>query len=239
LRGGRKDINKEKMSRKFTKRNKQGIKTRSTLLTGIEKMKMYHRQAKTNVRLTRTNSVEKTLDNMLKWLSAVEKCPPRHYGKVWNDEKQQIVEQCRRMYLDAQHYATTQSDALMGDHRGEKKRDGQDGDGRFMPLSRLRWNMATAKWDFTNQVTTGKNPYWTAQKTSPVRTLKGAERDQAYLEYCDKKNAKIRQTWDAMRKVVQPYQPAEARTGPVGGPTVFNYKDIPNQPQHGRVKSGN
>ena len=229
------------MSRKFTKRNKQGIKTRSTLLTGIEKMKMYHRQAKTNVRLTRTNSVEKTLDNMLKWLSAVEKCPPRHYGKVWNDEKQQIVEQCRRMYLDAQHYATTQSDAFMGDHRGEKKRDGQDGDGRFVPLSRLRWNMATAKWDFTNQVTTGKNPYWTAQKTRPVRTLTDNEAGLAYSDYCDKKNAKIRQTWDAMRKVVQPYsewEPAKPRTGPVDGPTHFKLSELKNQPQHGKVKNG-
>ena len=172
-------------------------------------MKMYHRQAKTNIRLTRTNSIEKTLDNMLKWLSAVEKCPPRHYGKVWNDEKQKIVDQCRRMYLDAQHYARTQSDAFMGDHRGDKRRDGQDGDGRFMPLSRLRWNMATAKWDFTNQVTTGKNPYWNddeAKRKRPVRTLEGAEKGRAYTAYYTRKNANIRQTWDAMRKIVTEYK---------------------------------
>ena len=204
------------MSRKFTKRNKQGIKTRSTLLTGIEKMKMYHREAKTNVRLTRTNSVEKTLDNMLKWLIAVEKCPPRHYGKVWNDEKQQIVEQCRRMYMDAQHYAKTQSDAFMGFTRQKKDRGaGADGDGRFMPMSRLKWNMATAKWDFTNRPTIGSNPYWDADQAKrkrPVRTLKGAEKDQAYSEYCDKKNPAVRETWDAMRKVVQI----------TNGKTVFN-----------------
>ena len=204
------------MSRKFTKRNKQGIKTRSTLLTGIEKMKMYHREARTNVRLTRTNSVEKTLDNMLKWLTAVEKCPPRHYGKVWNDEKQQIVEQCRRMYMDAQHYAKTQSDAFMGFTRQKKDRGaGADGDGRFMPMSRLRWNMATAKWDFTNRPTIGSNPYWDADQAKrkrPVRTLKGAEKDQAYSDYCDNKNPAVRDTWDAMRKVVQI----------TNGKTVFN-----------------
>ena len=227
------------MSRKFTKRNKKGIRTKSTLLDGLKKIKMYHRQATANVNLTKTYDKEGTLNRMAIWLMAVEKCPPRHYGKVWNDEKQKIVDQCRRLYLDAQRLAQYQADQFMGIRRNRSDLKGSDGDGRFMPLSRLRWNMATAKWDFTNQVTTGKNPYWTAQKTRPVRTLTDNEAGLAYSDYCDKKNAKIRQTWDAMRKVVQPYQPAEARTGPVGGPTVFNYKDIPNQPQHGRVKSGN
>ena len=207
------------MSRKFTKRNKQGIKTRSTLLTGIEKMKMYHREAKTNVRLTRTNSVEKTLDNMIKWLYAVEKCPPRHYGKVWNDEKKQIVEQCRRMYMDAQHYAKTQSDAFMGDQRGDKKQDGQDGDGRFMPMFRLKWNMATAKWDYTNRPTIGSNPYWDdnqAKRKRPVRTLKGAEKDQAYADYCDKKNLAMRNDIQIFwLKVVQPYAEWEKNYKPM------------------------
>jgi len=230
------------MTRRFTKRNKKGIKTKSTLLTGLDKMHKLMKEAKTNSLLTNTNNVEKTLNDMTKWLTAVEKCPPRHYGKVWNDEKQKIVDQCRRLYLDAQRLAQYQSDQFMGFKKQAKNRgSGQDGDGRFMPLSRLRWNMATAKWDFTNQVTTGKNPYWTAQKTRPVRTLTDNEAGLAYSDYCDKKNAKIRQTWDAMRKVVQPYsewEPAKPRTGPVDGPTHFKLSELKNQPQHGKVKNG-
>ena len=200
------------MSRKFTKRNKKGIRTRSTLLTGLEKMKMYHREANTNVKLTRTNSVESTLNNMLKWLTAVEKCPPRHYGKVWNDEKQKIVEQCRRMYIEAQSYAKSQSDVFMGFTRRTKDRGaGQDGDGRFMPLSRLRWNMATSKWDFTNQVTTGSNPYWNdeeAKKKRPVRMIRdkdGNEKSWALYHLSVQLMQQDADTEESTEKVVQPY----------------------------------
>ena len=203
------------MSRKFTKRNKQGIRTKSTLLDGLKKIKMYHRQATANVNLTKTYDKEGTLNKMAMWLMAVEKCPPRHYGKVWNDEKQKLVEQCRRMYLEAQRLSHITHDSFMGDHRGDKKRDGEDGDGRFMPLSRLKWNMATAKWDFTNRPTIGSNPYWNADQAKrkrPVRTLKGAEKDQAYEDYCENKNPAVRDTEDAMRKVVQI----------TNGKTVFN-----------------
>ena len=102
------------MSRKFTKRNKKGIRTKSTLLDGLKKIKMYHRQATANVNLTKTYDAEGTLNKMSMWLMAVEKCPPRHYGKVWNDEKQKIVEQCRRMYLEAQRLSSVSSDVYMG-----------------------------------------------------------------------------------------------------------------------------
>jgi len=203
------------MTRRFTKRNKQGIKTRSTLLTGLEKMKNLRKEAKTTNLLTKTNNVEKTLNDMAKWLIAVEKCPPRHYGKVWNDEKQQIVEQCRRMYQEAQRVAQYQADQFMGIRRDRNGLKNTDGGGRFMPMSRLRWNMATAKWDFTNKPTIGSNPYWNADEAKrkrPVRTLKGAEKDQAYEDYCENKNPAVRDTWDAMRKVVQI----------TNGKTVFN-----------------
>lgn len=203
------------MTRRFTKRNKQGIKTRSTLLTGLEKMRNLMKEAKTTKLLTKTNNVEKTLNDMAKWLIAVEKCPPRHYGKVWNDEKQQIVEQCRRMYMDAQRLAQYQADQFMGIRRNRSGLKGADGDGRFMPMSRLKWNMATAKWDFTNRPTIGSNPYWNAEQAKrkrPVRTLTAEEASLAYSDYCDKKNPAVRDTWDAMRKVVQI----------TNGKTVFN-----------------
>ena len=102
------------MTRRFTKRSPKGHRGKSTLLTGLKKMKMYHKQAKTNKRLTESNDVEGTLNKMAMWLGAVSKCPPRHYGKVWNDEKEVIVKQCQQMYLDAQAHAVSVSDTFMG-----------------------------------------------------------------------------------------------------------------------------
>ena len=203
------------MTRRFTKRNKQGIKTRSTLLTGLEKMRNLMKEAKTTKLLTKTNNVEKTLNDMAKWLIAVEKCPPRHYGKVWNDEKQQIVEQCRRMYMDAQRLAQYQADQFMGIRRNRSGLKGADGDGRFMPMSRLKWNMATAKWDFTNKPTIGSNPYWDAdqaKKKQKVRIIKGNEKSWALYNLSVQLMGNEEDTEDAMRKVVQI----------TNGKTVFN-----------------
>ena len=199
------------MTRRFTKRNKQGIKTRSTLLTGLEKMKNLRKEAKTTNLLTKTNNVEKTLNDMAKWLIAVEKCPPRHYGKVWNDEKQQIVEQCRRMYQEAQRVAQYQADQFMGIRRDRNGLKNTDGGGRFMPMSRLRWNMATAKWDFTNRPTIGSNPYWNADQAKrkrPVKVIRdkdGNEKSWALYHLSVQLMQQDADTEEAMEKVVQPY----------------------------------
>lgn len=203
------------MTRRFTKRNKQGIKTRSTLLTGLEKMRNLMKEAKTTKLLTKTNNVEKTLNDMAKWLVAVEKCPPRHYGKVWNDEKQQIVEQCRRMYMDAQRLAQYQADQFMGIRRDRVNMKNSDGDGRFMPMSRLKWNMATAKWDFTNRPTIGSNPYWNAdqaKKKQKVRIIKDNPKSWALYDLSVQLMGPEEDTEDAMQKVVQI----------TNGKTVFN-----------------
>jgi len=199
-------------------------------------MKMYHRQAKTNVTLTKSSDHEGTLNKMAMWLGAVAKCPPRHYGKVWNDEKEVIVKQCQQMYEDAQKFTKFYPDRFMGERRNRRDLKNTDGDGRFMPLSRLRYNIASAKWDFTNQVTTGKNQYWDQDQATrqPVRTLKGRER----AEYLTKVQRREEQTEQAMRKIVQPYSEwelREPRTGPVDGPTYFSFSELKNQPQHGKA----
>ena len=150
------------MTRRFTKRNEKGVKTTSTLLTGVKKMQALHRAAKTNKRLRNQHDFEGSLNKMATWLIAVSKCPPRHYGKAWNDEKKTIVEQCERMYLDMQSH--TPKDAFMGHMRD--KRVGT-GDSRYIPIFRLRWNIASAKWDFTNKPTTGKDPYWNEKANVP------------------------------------------------------------------------
>lgn len=204
-------------------------------------MQTLFKEAKANVTNTKSTDNEGTLNNMAMWLGAVSKCPPRHYGKIWNDEKESIVKQCQRMYIDAQRLSGYYPDRFMGQRRNRRDLKNTDGDGRFIPLSRLRWNMATAKWDFTNQVTTGKNQYWDndqAKKKQPVRTLKGKERAQAYAEYLTKVQRREQETDDAMRFPLQPYSEWEMkkpRTGPVDGPTYFSFSELKNQPQHGKA----
>ena len=161
------------MTRRYTQRNKSGIRGKSTLLTAVKKMENLHKKAKANRSRMRQNDSEGTLNSMAEWLVAASKCPPRHYGKVWNDEKELIVRKCRDMYLDAQKYNAV-GDAFMGFVKTNESRGGSaDGDGRFIPLSRLRFNMATAKWDFTNKPMIGKDPYWDtkANVPAPVRQL--------------------------------------------------------------------
>jgi len=201
-------------------------------------MKMYHRQAKTNHRLTESNDIEGTLNKMAMWLEAVSKCPPRHYGKVWNDEKEVIVKQCQQMYIDAQSHAASVRDSFMGIKRDRRELKGQEGDGRFMPLSRLRYNIATAKWDFTNQVTTGKNQYWDndqAKKKQKVKIIKGNEKSWALHHLSVPLMSRDQDTAEAMEKIVQPYSEWVPRTGPVDGPTHFSFSELKNQPQHGKA----
>ena len=155
------------MTRRFTKRNKGGVKTTSTLLTGVKKMQALHRAAKTNKRLRNQHDFEGSLNKMATWLIAVSKCPPRHYGKVWVEEKEQIIRQCERMYLEMQSHLP--KDAFMG-HLRDKR--GGTGDSRYIPLSRLKWNVASAKWDFTNKPMIGKDPYWNSDvKPGKVRII--------------------------------------------------------------------
>ena len=166
---------KRNMTRRFTQKNKAGVKGRSTLITSLEKMKMIRKQCTTTQRLAHKYDYEKGLNNMAKWLVAATKCPPRHYGKVWNDEKEVVVRQCQALYEEMQKFATYQADSFMGDHA---KRTIQ-----HIPISRLRYNVATAKWDFTNSMTPEKNQYWNEKANVPgkVKHLKRAQMPDGFV----------------------------------------------------------
>lgn len=152
------------MTRRYTQKNKSGVKGRSTLITALEKMKMIRKQCTTTQKLAHKYDYEKGLNNMAKWLVAATKCPPRHYGKVWNDEKEVIVRQCQALYEEMQKFATYQADSFMGDHAKRAI--------KHIPLKRMRYNMATAKWDFTNSMEVERNQYWNSDvKPGPVRQL--------------------------------------------------------------------
>jgi hypothetical protein len=152
------------MNKRYTQKNKSGVRGKSTLLTGLEKMKMIRKQCTTTQKLAHKYDYEKGLNNMAKWLVAVTKCPPRHYGKVWNEEKEVIVRQCQDLYEEMQRFTTYQADSFMGDHAKRAI--------KHIPLSRMRYNMATAKWDFTNADKVGTDPYWNKDvKPGPVRQL--------------------------------------------------------------------
>jgi len=152
------------MTRRYTKKNKSGIKGTSTLITALEKMNMIRKQCTTTQKLAHKYDYEKGLNNMAKWLVAATKCPPRHYGKVWNDEKEVIVRQCQALYEEMQKFATYQADSFMGDHAKRSI--------KHIQLKRMRYNMATAKWDFTNSMEIERNQYWNSDvKPGPVRQL--------------------------------------------------------------------
>ena len=199
------------MTKRYTRRNKKGIKTKSTLLTAVTKMTNLRKKAKADMINGRQQNFEGTLTKMLMWLEAVNKCPPRHYGKVWNDEKEVIVRQCQDLYLEMQSYKA-QSDAFMGHTRTNQIRGGAvDGGGRFMGMDRLRWNMATAKWDFTNQKVTNADPYWMPHKNymtytgKPVKVIKGNAKSWALYDLSVQLMSKEQDTADAMEKIVTPY----------------------------------
>jgi len=201
-------------------------------------MQTLFKEAKANVTHTKSTDNEGTLNKMAMWLEAVSKCPPRHYGKIWNDEKESIVKQCQRMYIDAQRLSGYYPDRFMGERRNRRDLKNTDGDGRFMPLSRLRYNIASAKWDFTNQVTTGKNQYWDndqAKKKQKVKIIKGNEKSWALHHLSVPLMSRDQDTAEAMEKIVQPYSEWVPRTGPVDGPTHFSFSELKNQPQHGKA----
>ena len=157
------------MTRRYTQKNKAGVRGKSTLLTGLDKMKKIRRASTTDHRRGGQSNLEKSLNDMNKWYGAILKCPPRHYGKVWNDEKEVIVRQAQALYEEMQKFCTYQPQSYMGNNTNMSGPSD-----RFIPLSRLRYNMATAKWDYTNMDKISSNPYWDdkADVAGPVRSIK-------------------------------------------------------------------
>ena len=90
---------------RYTRKNKNGIKMKSTLLIQLQKMQNLQKQASTNKRLRGQHDWEKTLNKMAIAITAIKRCPPRHYGKKWNEEKEIILTQATRIYEDALEYA--------------------------------------------------------------------------------------------------------------------------------------
>ncbi len=155
------------MTRRYTQKNKSGVRGKSTLLTGLDKMRKIRKASGTDQRISSQSDLEKSLNNMAKWLVAVTKCPPRHYGKVWVEEKEVIVRQCQAMYEEMQKFVTYQTQSFMGNNTNLTGPND-----RFIPLSRLRYNIASAKWDFTNSMVSENNQYWNKDvKPGPVRQL--------------------------------------------------------------------
>ena len=147
------------MVRRYTRKNSKGIKVRSTLLTALEKMQKIRKDCTAKQRIRGQYDYDKALGKMAEWLAAAEKCPPRHYGKVWNDEKQVIVNQCRALYEEMQKFAKYHPQTFMGNQS-----DGSGPTDRYISLSRLRWNMGTQRWDYTNEKVTSKDQYWQPPK---------------------------------------------------------------------------
>ena len=155
------------MTRRYTQKNKSGVRGKSTLLTGLDKMKKIRKDSTAKQKIGGQSNLEKSLNDMAKWLVAITKCPPRHYGKVWNEEKEVIVRQAQALYEEMQKFVTYQNHSFMGNQTDKAGRSD-----RFIPLSRLRYNMATAKWDFTNSMEVERNNYWNSDvKPGPVRQL--------------------------------------------------------------------
>jgi hypothetical protein len=182
--------------KRYTRRNLVGVKGKSTLLKGLAKMRRLHQEARTNVRLRKQNDFERSLNSMAKWLESVKKCPPRHYGKVWNDEKDHIVAQCERMYEDMQ--SSTASDVFMGVARNW--RDDKSGDGRFISMDRLRWSMAKSSWDYSNRMQSSKDPYWNPP-SEPAKCTSYGKDYELYADYLI--NVAEKHRFDGGEKVVK------------------------------------
>lgn len=174
------------MKKRYTRRNTKGIKTKSTLLTGLEKMTALQRRATASSLRSNQHDWEKTLTKMAEWLSAVEKCPPRHYGKAWNDEKEVIVNQCRRIYENAQKYFKHDNHSFMGN--SSNLAGPSD---RYISMDRLRWNMGKQSWDYTHEKVTSKDQYWQPPKPAKCVTLSDrwtedslmSDKEVAYFHY--------------------------------------------------------
>ncbi len=195
--------------RRFTKRTRSGVRSKSTLLTGLERMKKIRKTATTKQKLRGQHDYDDALNSMLTWLKAVQNCPPRHYGKVWNDEKELIVRQCQDLYAEMQKFAQYHSHAYMGNKSNLKRTEDGNSD-RFIHISRIRWNPMTLHWDYSNRNQGGSDPYWRPQAVKECRTLHGNDFTLAKRDYhqhiSDKKPGyghKVRQTyaeWKSQKK---------------------------------------
>ena len=165
---------------RYTRRNKKGIKTKSTLLIQLDKMHNLQKEATTNRRLKGQNDWEKTLNKMAISLCAIKRCPPRHYGKRWNEEKEIILTQATRIYEDALKYSDYDTTPFMGN--SSDKAGPSD---RYISISRIRWNPNENGWDYSHSKDLASDQYWKPQGKKPVKIIKQGtpEHDWARLDY--------------------------------------------------------
>ena len=185
------------MKKRYTRKNQKGIKVRSTLLTALEKMQKIRKDCTAKQRIRGQYDYDKALGKMAEWLAAAEKCPPRHYGKVWNDEKQVIVNQCRALYEEMQKFAKYHAQPFMGNQS-----DGSGPSDRYISMDRLRWNMGKQGWDYTHEKVTSKDQYWQPPKPAKCRTLYSDESTIAYMSYLKNKRDKEITTGDKLTRTV-------------------------------------
>ncbi len=171
--------------RRFTRRNDNGIKTKSTLLTQLDKMRKIQKSATAKMRIRGQNDWEKTLNDMAVAIGSIKKCKPRHYGKVWQDEKDQILNQAIRIYEDALKYCQYDSAPFMGN--SSDKAGPSD---RFINMSRMRWNTQEENWSYTHALNKSGDQYWKPQGKKPVKIIKQGtpEHDWARLDHYQRSN---------------------------------------------------
>ena len=165
---------------RYTRRNKNGIKGKSTLLTALKKMETLSRTSTAKIRLTKQCDWDKILNGMNKWYLAAKKCPPRHYGKVWEEEKEVILKQCEQLYLNMVKYSKYHPQPFMGN---DSALAGPTD--RYITLSRIRWNPHENGWDYTHSKDLAGDQYWKPQGKKPVKIIKQGtpEHDWARLDY--------------------------------------------------------
>ena len=170
----------EKKEIRYTRKNKNGIKMKSTLLIQLQKMQNLQKQASTNKRLRGQHDWEKTLNKMAISLTAIKRCPPRHYGKKWNEEKEIILTQATRIYEDALKYANYDSPPFMGNSS-----DLAGPSDRYISISRIKWNPHENGWDYSHSKDLAGDQYWKPQSKKPVKIIKQGtpEHDWARLDY--------------------------------------------------------
>ena len=170
----------EKKQIRYTRRNKNGIKMKSTLLIQLDRMHKLQKDATTKRRIRGQNDWEKTLNNMAIALTAIKRCPPRHYGKKWNEEKEIILTQATRIYEDALRYANYDSPPFMGN--SSDKAGPTD---RYISISRIKWNPQENGWDYSHSKDLAGDQYWKPQPKKPVKIIKQGtpEHDWARLDY--------------------------------------------------------
>ena len=170
----------EKEKVRYTRRNKKGIKMKSTLLIQLDRMQKLQKDATTKRRIRGQNDWEKTLNNMAISLCAIKRCPPRHYGKKWNEEKEIILTQATRIYEDALKYSEYDTTPFMGN--SSDKAGPSD---RYINISRIKWNPHENGWDYSHSKDLAGDQYWKPQGKKPVKIIKKdtPEHEWAKLDY--------------------------------------------------------